>query len=122
MLHYLHYSIWLIQFDVNSICSIWWFLGTTKRRPLLFHVAKAQDEVEHTVEDAEASPGPEGFVNWMTDVDRRGVEGSEAGANDGAEAVHQHGLSHGVVISWRSTGVPVANLAKKKHAHTHIYV
>ena len=60
---------------------------------------KVQNEVENSIEDTEATSGTQGFVNRMADVDRGGVIRSKTCPNDGAQAIHQHCLSHWVVIT-----------------------
>ena len=88
---------------------------------------KVQDEVENSIEDTEATSGTQGFVNRMADVDRGGVIRSKTCPNDGAQAIHQHGLSHWVVITlamrqgmswdvWVSSGSSILG-----HIHTSIY-
>jgi len=66
-----------------------------------------QDEVENSIEDTEATSGTQGFVNRMADVDRGGVIRSKTCPNDGAQAIHQHGLSHWVVITLAMRQGPV---------------
>ena len=75
-----------------------------KPQQVALHFSKGQEEVEDAVEQTEAPAGAQGFVDRMTNVDRGGIEGTKAGANDGAQAIHKHGFSHGVVITCATLG------------------
>ena len=60
---------------------------------------RVQDEVDEAVGEGEAGLAADLLMDWVAEVDHRAHGGAEEGADDGEEAVGDHGLADGVRVA-----------------------